>query len=350
MIDAGLVGFGFAGKTFHAPVIRATEGLRLAAILQRTGSDAAQRYPDARLVRSMDELLSIESIRLIVIATPNTSHYALARQSLVAGRDVVIDKPFATSYSEAAELLALARKNERLLSVYQNRSWDGDFLTVQQLLGSERLGRIVLFESHFDRFRPNPREQAWRERPEPGSGLLFDLGPHLIDQALLLFGKPKEISADVRIEREGALVDDAFDVVFHYPKMRAALRASVLASTQTPRFALHGTRGGYLKHGLDPQEDALKRGETPDREDWGAEPPERWGTLVTLEGEKLTSEPYPTLCGNYRKFYENVRDAMLGTAPLAVTPERALEVMRALELATQSSRRGCKVAWQGDPN
>jgi predicted dehydrogenase len=347
MIDVGLVGFGFAGRTFHAPVISAVDGLRLAAIVQRRGSEAAQAYPDVNLVRTIDELLAIESIGLVVVATPNPLHFEIARTCLLAGRDVVIDKPFATTYSEAAELVKLASEKRLLLSVYQNRRWDGDFLTVQKLVTEEKLGRIVVFESHFDRFRPQLKDGAWRERAEPGSGVLFDLGPHLIDQALVLFGTPEAASADVRIERDGARIDDAFDVVLHYPKMRAILRAGSLVSTPTPRFVIQGTQGGYLKYGLDPQEDALKRGETPKGEFWGFEAPERWGTLLTAKGDSLVTEASPTAPGDYRQYYQNVRDALLGTAALSVTPEQALRVMRGLELAAESSRRRCAVPWTG---
>ena len=346
MIDVGLVGFGFAGRTFHAPVIAAVEGLRLAAILQRNGSEAEQAYPSARVVRSLGELLAIDSIRLVVIATPNTTHFDLAKQCLLAGRDVVIDKPFTTTYAEAAELVDLATSKKRLLSVYQNRRWDGDFRTLQGLVSEGKLGRIVLFESHFDRFRPRLKDNAWRERPEPGSGVLFDLGPHLIDQAMVLFGTPEAISADVRTERDGAAIDDAFDVVLYYPGLRALLRAGSLVSTPTPRFAVQGTQGGYLKFDLDPQEDGLKRGETPAGESWGREAPERWGTLLQARGDSLVADKLPTLPGDYRMYYENVRDAVLGTAPLAVTPEAALRVMRAIELAIESNRRRCVFAWK----
>ena len=346
MIDVGLVGFGFAGRTFHAPVIAAVEGLRLAAILQRAGSEAEQAYPAARAVRTLDELLAIDSVRLVVIATPNPTHFELARQCLLAGRDVVIDKPFTTTYAEAASLVELASESKRLLSVYQNRRWDGDFRTLQGLLSEGKLGRVVLFESHFDRFRPQLKDNAWRERPEPGSGVLFDLGPHLIDQAMLLFGTPEAIGADVRIERDGATIDDAFDVVLYYPGLRALLRAGSLVSTQTPRFVIQGTQGGYLKYGLDPQEDALKRGETPAGEFWGHEAPERWGTLLVAQGDSFITDKLPTLPGDYRQYYQNVRDAILGAAPLAVTAEQALRVMRALELAHESSRRRCILPWK----
>jgi scyllo-inositol 2-dehydrogenase (NADP+) len=336
-LNAGLIGFGFAGRTFHAPVIRAVDGLRLAAILQRSGNDAVNAYPDVRLARTVQELLSSDSIDLVVIATPNTSHFDLARQCLLAGRHVVIDKPFATTYEEAAELVSLADKSGRVLSVYQNRRWDGDFKTVRSLVTSDALGRIALYESHFDRFRPQLRSGAWREQAAAGSGVLFDLGPHLIDQALVLFGTPDAVSADVRVERDGAVVDDAFDVTLLYSRLRVLLRASMLASTPGPRFLLHGTKSSYLKYGLDPQEDALKRGEIPGGAAWGKEPAEAWGKLFQADADKRRARAVPTEAGDYRGYYENIRDAILGKAALAVTPQAALGVMRVIELAQQSN-------------
>jgi scyllo-inositol 2-dehydrogenase (NADP+) len=346
LIDVGLIGFGIAGRAFHAPVISAVYGLRLAAILQRSGSDAAAAYPDVPIARSLDTLLAINNVQLVVIATPNVSHFELARQCLLAGRDVVVDKPLTTTYQEASELVQVAKASQRLLSVYQNRRWDGDFMTVQELLRGGQIERVVLFESRFDRFRPRVQALSWRERAEPGSGLLFDLGPHLIDQALVLFGAPEAISADLRLEREGAVMDDAFDVTLFYPRMRALLRAGMLVSEAAPRFVIQGTRGSYVKFGMDPQEEALKRGERPHGENWGVEPPNRWGTLHLANGEKLTDLPLPTVRGDYRQYYENVRDALLGTAPLTVTPQQALDVMRALELAQEAARTGCKIPWQ----
>src|SRR6516225_2280955 len=207
MINVGLIGFGFAGRIFHAPFIRAVPGLRLAAIVQRRDSDAIEKYPDARVVHGVGDLLAISSVQLVVIATPNVTHFDLAKQCLLARRHVIVDKPFTTTYSEAAELVELATRQQRLLSVYHNRRWDGDFLTLQNLQNNEELGKPVLFESRFDRFRPQLRPGAWRERAEPGGGVLFDLGPHLIDQALLLFGTPQAVSADIRVERDGAVAD-----------------------------------------------------------------------------------------------------------------------------------------------
>ena len=345
VIEVGVVGFGLAGQAFHAPVIDAVEGMRVAAIVQRHADSARALYPQARIVSSLDELLAIESVRLVVIATPNPSHAPLAKQALLAGRDVVIDKPFATSLAEATELVNLARKTGRLLSVYQNRRWDGDFLTVRQLLSAGKLGRVSLLESHFDRFRPQIRQGTWKERAEAGSGILFDLGPHLIDQALTLFGVPEAVTGDVRKERDGSAIADAFDVVLHYPRARALLRSTMLAAARTPRFVVQGTAGSYVKFGLDPQEEALRRGQRPAGEAWGMEPQEMWGTVTLAGRDGLVSHAIPTLAGNYRKYYENVRDTLLGKAPLAVTAAQALDTMRVIDLALESSQRRCTVAW-----
>jgi scyllo-inositol 2-dehydrogenase (NADP+) len=337
-IPVGVVGFGLAGRAFHAPVIHTTPGLRLAGVVQRSGDAAREIYSETRVVRSLDELLAIDDIRLVVIATPNVTHYEMARRCLLAGRDVVIDKPFTTTSQEAADLFRIAGQQGRLISAYHNSRSHGDFATVRQLLRSGALGRTVLCEIHYDRYRPKLRPGAWRERVEPGSGVFFDLGPHAIDQAMVLFGRPEAITADIRIEREAAVVDDAFDVTMHYPSLRVALRGGMLAVAPRPRFLLHGTQGAYVKYGVDPQEEALRRGEMPGGPDWGREPRQNWGTLyVSQEDGTVTQEAVPTEPGDYRRYYANVREAMLGHAALDVTPEQILDVMRALELAQQSS-------------
>ena len=346
-IDVGLVGFGFAGRVFHAPIISAVPGLCLRAIVQRSGDDASNLYRQPTVVKSIEELLAIDEVKLVVIATPNTSHYGLAKQCLLAGKDVVVDKPFTTTYQEALDLVALAKQHRRLLTVYQNLRSNGDFRTIRELMESQRLGRIVLYEAHFDRYRLQMRPGAWREKVEPGSGVFFDLGVHLIDQAMVLFGRPTAITADIRIERDGALVDDAFDVVLHYPKMRAMLRASMIAVAPDLRFIIRGEKGTFVKQGVDPQEEALKRGETPRDDTWGREAKEKWGTLYSPEDGTVAAESIPTLPGDYRLFYANVRDAMLGTASSDVTHEQMLDVMHALELACESSRRRCTLEWLG---
>jgi scyllo-inositol 2-dehydrogenase (NADP+) len=338
MIDVGLIGFGLAGRAFHAQVIRAVPGLRLAAILQRSGNEAAEQYPDVRIVRTLDELLSIPEIRLVVIATPNDSHFPLAYQCLAAGRDVLVDKPFTTTLEEAISLVEFSKKQGRLLTVYQNRRCDGDFQAVAKFVASGLLGRIVRFESNYDRFRPQLKRNAWRERSGPGTGIFFDIAPHLIDHALLLFGLPESLTADIRKEREGAVADDAFDLAFHYPGgLRADLRSSILAAATRPRFLLHGTQGAFVKQSFDPQENNLRHGHVPTDSAWGAEPEENWGLLTLSENGTLTQRRVPSANCDYRDFYANLRDALIGKAKLAVSTDWALNVMRLLELARQSS-------------
>jgi scyllo-inositol 2-dehydrogenase (NADP+) len=339
MINVGVVGFGLAGTVFHAPFVRAVEGLELKAIVRRSG-ERDPAYPDVEFVRSVDELLA-RPIDLVVVATPNATHYPIAKQCLEAGRHVVIDKPFTPTLREAEELVELAARQNKLLVVFQNRRWDGDFMTVQQLIQQNALGRVVTFETHFDRFRPDLRVGNWKEDEAPGTGLLFDLAPHLIDHALVLFGPPEAVYADLRMDRDGSRVVDAFDILFYYPRTRALLRATTMAAEVGPRFAVHGTAGSFVKYGLDPQEDAMKAGGRIGDPNRGADSPERYGTLTTRDGKRAV----PTIPGDYRKFYANVRDAILGHAELAVTPQQALNVMRALELAAESSRLRCAMPW-----
>jgi scyllo-inositol 2-dehydrogenase (NADP+) len=341
VLNVGLVGFGFAGKVFHAPVIRAVEGLRLSAIVQRRGpppSDPA--YRDVEIVRSVDDLLK-RAVDLVVVATPNPSHHPIAKQCLLAGRHVVVDKPFTTTMAEAEDLVETAARQRRVISVYQDRRYTGDFATVQKVIRDGAVGRVVSYESHFDRFRPERKPNAWREENLPGSGVWFDIGPHLLDQALLLFGIPEAIGADIRVEREVAVVDDAFDVTLHYAHSRALLRASMLAHPVGPTWTVHGTGGTFIKYGMDPQEAALKEGRSPREPDWDAEPAELYGKLVTSEGAR----PVPTLRSSFTCYYENIRDVLLGKGSLAVTPEWSLDVMRGLLLALDSSRERRVLEW-----
>ncbi len=339
MLNVGLVGFGFAGKVFHAPVIRAVDGLLLTTIVQRHGPPDP-RYPDVEFVRSVDELLT-RKIDLVVVATPNTSHHPIAKQCLLAGRHVVVDKPFTPTLAEAEELVQVAKQQRRIVTVYQDRRYTGDFVTVQHVAGEGALGRVVTFESHFDRFRPELKPNAWREQAHPGSGVWFDIGPHLFDHALLLFGVPEAMSADIRVERDGGVVDDAFDVTLYYRHVRAVLRASMLRPPLGPTWIVNGTKGSFIKYGMDPQEGALKEGRPPDEPDWDTEPESMYGKLTTPEGSRVV----PTLRSSFTRYYENVRDVLLGKAELAVTPEWSLDVMRGLVLAASSSQRRCVLPW-----
>jgi predicted dehydrogenase len=345
-VQVGVIGFGLGGRVFHAPIISAVPGLQLAAIVERSGDTARAAYPNVKVVRTVSELLAIDSIELVVVTTPNPTHLDLARQCLMAGRHVVVDKPFATTYADAAELVRIAEERGRLITVYQNRRWDGDFLTLRRIMQDGRLGRLVLFESHMERYRPMLKSEAWRELPFPGSGLWFDLGPHLLDQAFVLFGSPESMAAELRAERDGAAVDDAFDVVLQYPRMRVLLRSNLLTCVPGPRFRLNGAQGSFVKYGSDPQEDALKAGEKPGRPNWGQEPKENWGTLSIADGDNITETRIPTETGDYRRYYENVRDAIVSGAPLDVSPQHALRIMQALELGIESSKRGCRLPFK----
>jgi predicted dehydrogenase len=320
--------------------------LRLAAILQRKGDEAAVAYPDAKIVRSLEELLALPEIQLVVIASPNETHAPLAHAAMAAGRDVVVDKPFTTSYAEAVDLVNFAEKSRRFLTVYQNRRYDGDFQAIRELVSAGTLGRIVRFETCYDRFRPNFKPNAWREKAEPGAGILFDIGPHVIDHAMVLFGLPEAITADVRIERQGGLADDAFDIMFHYPNsLRAVLSSNILAVMPRPRFLLFGTKGAFLKRTVDPQENNLRFGNLPEKGSWGAESEENWGLLTLSDGTSTTQRRIPSGTGDYRDFYANVRDVIEGKAKPFVSLQHALDVMRALELCRASSEQQRTLPW-----
>jgi len=342
MVRVGLIGFGMAAQVFHAPTIRAVAGMELGCILERSGSRAREKYPEVRTARTLEELLADESVGVCVIATPHPSHFDLVRRCLLAGRDVVVDKPFTVTSQEAEELIGLAKEEKRLLTVYQNRRWDGDFQTVKRILEAGTLGRVVEYEVRYERFRTELRPNSWRERDGPGGGMLFDLGPHLVDQALLLFGTPRTITGQLFRQRAGAQVDDAFDVCLGYQGMRALLHSRIIAYAAGPHFAVHGTKGSFVKFGMDPQEELLKAGAVPEGEGWGEDAEENWGTLSVAGG---AAQKVKTEAGDYRGFYANLRDAIVKGTPPAVTTEQAWRTMRVLELAQQSSREGRTMVW-----
>ena len=346
MIFVGLVGFGLGGRAFHAPIIHQVPGLRLASVLERSGNRSQQIYPEVRVVRDLDELLTIDSISLVAIATPNETHFPFAKKCLQAGRHVVVDKPFTTALAEARELVKLAKERGRILTVYQDRRFDGDFRTLQKMMAEGTLGRIVKFQTAFDRCRPVVNSETWKEKAKLGSGVFFDLGPHLIDQALMLLGEPEQVLADIRSEREGSVTPDAFDLTFYYKDgARAEMNVSTLAPDPRPHFRVQGTKGIYLKPGLDPQEALLRRDQPATGENWGVEPESDWGTLTLWEGGRLNKERVPTLRGDYRDFYAQLRDSILGKALPPVSGEEALRVMYALELSMESSRRRTALPW-----
>ena len=346
-IGVGVIGFGLATQVFHAPFVNAVPGLRLHSIVERTGGEAAKAYPEVKTVRSIEEMLANPTVKLVVVATPNGTHFTMARQALEAGKHVVIDKPFAASSTEAEELLALGNARGLLVSPFHNRRWDGDFKTVTKLVHAGELGRLITVESHFDRYRPIVREGTWKEAEGQANGLLFDLGPHLVDQAVALFGTPKTITASVRTDRDNTAIEDAFDICLGYDELLYWCRSSMLACDNSPRFLLHGTAGSFRKHGLDPQEPAILGGAKvpPVGEGgWLREEESAWGTLtiapVQSDPGTLTKTQVPTEAGDYRSFYENVRDAITGKGKLAVSSRDGVLAVRLLELARVSSREG----------
>ncbi len=335
-----LVGYGFAGQTFHAPVISAVPGLELVGVASSQPQKVQADWPKVWVNPLAEESIQQPGVDLVVIATPNQTHFSLAKQALLAGKHVVVDKPLTLSLAEAEELVALAKERGLLLSVYQNRRWDADFLSLKKLLETQTLGEVVHFESHFSRYRPEVR-QRWREQDGPGSGLWYDLGPHLADQALQLFGPPLAIFADLELQRQGAQAVDYCHVLLRYPKLRVILHASALVAGGNPRFVVHGTQGSYLKHGLDTQEDALKRSEKPGSVGWGLDPLE--GTLYRPD---QPPQALPNRPGDYRKYYEGIRDALLHGADNPVSPEQALQVMKALELGLKSTAEKREILWE----
>jgi scyllo-inositol 2-dehydrogenase (NADP+) len=324
-IKAGIVGYGMAGAVFHAPLVRSADGLELAAV----STSSPEKAPRDVAVLSHEALIEQPGIDLVVIASPNRFHFPLAAAALRAGKHVVVDKPFTVTTGEADELIALAARQQRLLTVFHNRRWDGDFLTVEALLQSGRLGRVMLFEAHWDRFRPAIKP-GWRERPSEGAGLLFDLGPHLVDQALRLFGRPDSATIDKAVQREGAGVDDYFQIGLRYGERRVILSASTLVAKPRPRFALYGSGGAFVKYGLDPQEDELRAGRTPLDQGFGAEPEEMHGLLTASDGKE---ERIPTLPGRYLAFYEAVVEAIGRGAPAPVDPADARDALALIAAA-----------------
>ena len=337
-IQTALASYGMSGSIFHAPLIYAHPGFSLRSILQRRSNSALQKYPSVKIVKSYGELLKNDQIELIIVNTPDNMHFDLAWKALNKGKHVVVEKPFTIMVNEGEKLIHLAQKKNKLLSIFQNRRWDGDFLTLQQVIQKKLLGKVVEFEAHFDRYR-NYIPDSWKENPEFHSGTLYNLGSHLIDQALVLFGMPEAIFADVRAMRSGARVDDSFDIKMYYPDVKVTLKAGYLIREAGPRYMLHGTEGSYVKYGIDPQEELLKNGTIPLNSSWGKEPESDWGILHTTIDGKEHREKYETVAGNYNDYYSNIYDVIRNGGELIVKPEQALNVIHIVEAAYLSSKK-----------
>lgn len=334
-IRVGLIGFGFSSTTFHVPLLRGTPGYKITAVSSSRTADVLAVLPGVAVVADPAALLAHPEVDLVVIATPNDTHAPLAESALRAGKHVVVDKPFTITLEQARHLASVARENNLLLSVFQNRRWDSDFLTIQNAISHDIVGKVVLFESRFDRFRPEVRDR-WRERPGPGSGLLYDLGPHLIDQTLLLFGIPESVQATLAKQRRGAKTDDFFQLVLRYGDMVATLQAGSLVSGGSARFAVHGDRGSVIKRKPDVQEDQLRSGILPGSSDWGLDPQD----AVVYDGAAGSSHSLDAARGDQRGYYVAIREALHARGPNPVTPEQGAAVMAIIEAALRSDEAG----------
>ncbi|MCP4078258.1 MAG: oxidoreductase [Gammaproteobacteria bacterium] len=339
MIKVGIIGYGNSAQTFHLPFITSNESLELVAISSSQTEAIKERYPTISIFDSADDLILNSGIELVIITAPNHVHYSLAKQALEQGLHVIVEKPMVTKSSEAEELIQLAKTRSLVLSVFQNRRWDGDFLTIKKLLKQKALGEIRFFESHFDRFRPLVR-QRWREQPGPGAGFLFDLGPHLIDQALCLFGSPDSITSRCLALRNNSEITDYFHILLHYEALEVALHASTFSAGPNRRFRLEGTKGSYDKYGLDPQEAQLHKGLSPSDILFGAEQINQFGTLY-LENSKYQID---TETGCYQQFYLKMVDAINNGGSSPVDCEEIVSVIKIIELAEISSQQGRTVS------
>ncbi|MFC3395608.1 oxidoreductase [Brenneria rubrifaciens] len=335
-IRVGLLGYGYASKTFHAPLIAGTPGLELVAVSSSSADKVRADWLTMRVESDPQTLLSDPEIDLIVIPTPNDTHFPLAKQALTAGKHVVVDKPFTVTLSQAHELSMVAEHTGKLLSVFHNRRWDGDFLTLQHLLHTGSLGDVVYMESHFDRFRPEVRKR-WREDGTEGSGIWYDLGPHLLDQALQLFGLPVAIQVDMAQLRPGSKAVDYFHATLIYPQRRVVLHASLLVPAPSARYTVHGTRGSFVKYGLDTQEDRLKAGERPPWGGWVEDKHD--GVLTVYRDGIMVDQVVPTLPGDYLAYYAAIRDALTGKGANPVSVQQAIQVMELIELGLVSHQQ-----------
>ncbi len=337
VIKTAILSFGMSGRVFHAPFIALNPGFELAGIWERTKSESLEFYPNIKIYRSLDEILNDESIELVIVNTPTNTHYEYSKKVLLAGKHAVVEKAFTTSIAEAIELEELARSVNKKISVYQNRRWDSDFKTVRKIIEEGWLGNIVEAEIHYDRYRVALSAKLHKEIPGPGAGVLNDLGPHLVDQAICLFGMPLAVYADIRITRPNSLVDDYFELLLNYSDKVVRLKASCLVREPFPSYIIHGLKGSFHKSRTDVQETALLANQKPNLPDWGVEPIEERGYLHTEKDGNIIREKVPTEIGNYGTYYALVEKAIRENKEMPVTAQEGIQVMKIIEAAFKSS-------------
>jgi scyllo-inositol 2-dehydrogenase (NADP+) len=336
-VRVGLIGYGFSASTFHAPLLAAIKGFRITGVSSSRPESVLKDLPEAAAEADHSALIQRKDVDLIIITAPNEAHFPLAKEALEAGKHVVVEKPFVLTYEEGKQLIDIARSKGVLLSVYHNRRWDNDFLTLQDIISSGKLGRVFTYEAHYDRYRREVRDR-WRERAIPGSGLLYDLGAHLIDQALVLFGKPQAVTGDILSQREGAQADDYFHITLKYDRLRVILHSGMLVKEPGPHFLVHGDKGSFSKYGIDSQEETLKGGGGPHSPFYGEDTEENFGTLVWEDHNGMTvKEVVRTIPGRYQAYYEGIYASIVSGAPSPVSAEDALSVIAVIESARLSS-------------
>jgi predicted dehydrogenase len=337
-IKTAITSFGMSGLVFHGPLLKVNQSFNIVSVLERTKNNSRNLFPEAKIVRYYNEILANSEVELVIVNTPDKFHYEMAKQALLSGKHIVVEKPVTLDSNQAAELVNLAREKGLIFTVYQNRRWDGDFRTVQKVLAENKLGRLVEFESHYDRYRTFITADSWKEEGDEFAGVLYNLGSHMVDQVYVLFGKPKAVTAHLKIVRTGGVVTDYYDIRLEYENFSALLKCSYLVKKPGPRYILHGEFGTFYKSGLDPQEEMLKAGNLPVGESWGTEPASEWGKMFYEKDGKDFEEVIETLPGNYNIFYNNVFNAIRNGAELFVKPEEAVEVLKILEACLKSNR------------
>ncbi len=336
-VNTAIIGYGKSAKQFHVPLLKSVPGFKVTTVLQRSKDDALHDFDKINIVRNLKDLLKDDSIDLVIITTPNHLHYEQAFDCLSAGKHVVVEKPFTISTDQSEKLIRVARERGRVLTVFQNRRWDGDYLTLKKIIEEGSLGNILEFESSYNRFRRLKEGEVWKESALDGSGILYDLAPHLIDQALQIFGLPEAVFADIRFQRNGK-ADDWFSIELFYSNLKVTLKAGMLVSDPTPRFILRGDQGAYVKYGMDVQEGQLASGMNPAQKGWGVEPESDHGILYTNVDGIIQEKPIKTLSGNYADFYLELREAIVNKQDPPVEPESAKNVIKIIERAIESNK------------
>lgn len=340
IIKTAIIGFGNSGQTFLAPFIDANPGFNLKKISTSDpvkADKAKTTYPGTEIVSNADDIINDPDIELVLIGSPNTSHLSLAKAALMAGKHVLVEKPFTITTADADELIALAKKQNKILSVHHNRRFDSGHNTVKKMITSGVLGKLVEIEMHYDRFRRELRPGAWREKPMPGSGILYDLGAHLIDGALELFGTPETVTCMMLTQRPGLEVEDNFEIIMNYPGLKVTLKAAMLVKVPGPTYVLYGDHGTFIKYGMDVQEEALKKGLKPGTPGWGIEPESICGQLTAEENGADVTRTIESEPGRYQDLFQNVYEAIAEGKELIIKPEQARQTIRIIELAFQSN-------------